>query len=155
MLGALRSLALACPLLLTSFGTSSCSFGCTEAACGDFLELRLHDDGRPLPAGEYAIEVVVDGELVRCEGVIPAEGDILSCVPDGTVAVERGAEGELEALRFDVSGTPRELAIEVRNAGGVIANESVEPRYERYRPNGAGCPPECRVASVDVKLAFE
>lgn len=151
MLGALRSLALACPLLLTSFGTQSCVKSCSEIGCLDGVLLELSSE-TPLQPGEYTIELVADGESTQCN-VVP-----WSCTGPLTVtplSFPEESPGSPASTEFELAGTPRTLTIEVRYAGNVVASETIEPSYEVHRPNGEGCPPECRAAFVEVKLAFE
>lgn len=43
--------------------------------------------------------------------------------------------------------------MEISRDGTVLATESFTPQYETHRPNGEGCEPVCRNATLEAALA--
>lgn len=77
-----------------------------------------------------------------------------------SVTVKAGAQ-ELHTFRCDPgqpcrafidNQTPAEVTIEVQTAQGAVS-KTYRPEYQINRPNGPGCPPECKQATVTVTLS--
>jgi len=55
-------------------------------------------------------------------------------------------------LGMEVSGTPKQLRFKLERDGATLVDETVEPSYQETRPNGPGCAPVCRQATVPLVL---
>ena len=77
-----------------------------------------------------------------------------------TVSVRAGAQ-ELHTFRCDPgqpcrafieNQTPAEVTVVVQTAQGDVS-KTYRPAYQINRPNGPGCPPDCKQATVTVALS--
>ncbi len=100
---------------------------CTEIGCSDGLFVTL----RAAPGGEYTLTATAaTGEDRNGRCVITSDGSCLVGFP-----------GFL----------PDEVTLAV-SGDGQQASVTLEPDYEQFQPNGPGCPPVCRQASVEIDL---
>jgi hypothetical protein len=111
-------------LALTSNG---CSTACTLIGCSDGVSVEL---AGALPAS-YTVTLRIAGEADRT----------VECTPD------RQCGGRM----FFEGVTPGQAEIEVQGTG-VSVRRQVAPSYRTAQPNGRGCPPVCRQATVRVQL---
>jgi|SRR4051794_15005295 len=76
---------------------------------------------------------------------------VVVAAPDGSTrsATCTSATGTCSALFFDF--TPASLTVRV-SSGAQSTEFTVQPAYLLTRPNGPGCPPECRSARLTVAL---
>jgi hypothetical protein len=75
-------------------------------------------------------------ELDSGEGVEVREAE---CAPGGP------------CVAFFAGRTPESATVRVI-AGAQVVSRELRPDYERVQPNGPGCPPVCRQATVVVAL---
>jgi hypothetical protein len=97
--------------------------------------------------------------LIGCTGlVVEVTGapsltpvTIVVTAPDGSTrsATCTGATGNCPVSFHDF--TPATITIRV-STGTLTTEVTTQPMYEVTRPNGSGCPPECRNARVPVVL---
>ncbi len=112
--------------------------GCTEIGCSDGLFVDF-DQPRP---GAYDVSLVIDGQATSfiCEGgqvaSLSGPASILSCSADGFVVAGAPARVELNAGAANLSW----------QAAAVL-----EPTYQPFAPNGAGCPPVCDAAEAALE----
>ena len=131
---------------------------CTLIGCGPdsfAIDLRTANGKSPTTLPDITLEV--DGQVVRCSGLVPdlkelygprcgGQADVrLSIEP----AVDCDAEGKCvltgkNAVRILVIGTPK--TVHVAMTGSSSEHATFEPKYEDYFPNGPNCPPPCRRA---------
>jgi hypothetical protein len=103
---------------------------CTRIGCEDGWTLELVG-AAALPA-TYTIRVLVDGAVVASVQCSPAR----PCGEQVFVAGVTAAEAELEII-----------------GGAAPLRWTVTPEYTSLQPNGPNCPPTCRQARVQVRLA--
>lgn len=149
---------------------------CTEMACQNAatIETKLSAAGAPLGKHEFAIEV--DGAAQTCtvEFTVATQLAYASCSAPGTslwlgpvmrgvtVPVEVGGEGAVMHAEEPVAGefqwqlslfgTPAKVHVVHSHAGSVLIDQTAEfGSYADHRPNGDGCEPVCKQASVQWK----
>jgi hypothetical protein len=114
--------------LATLAGCAGIATACTLIGCNDGLRVTLIGTHLPSP---YTVEVHL---------------------PDGTVVARScpNAASCGNAVFFD-DITPSTAL--VRFVGGETTVErTVTPTYSTFRPNGRGCPPECRQGHATLQL---
>lgn len=139
--------SLMAPTLLLASGCNLLPLGgCTQAGCLEGVTVSILG----LEADQsYAVEVETPDEIVKCtldtrvnmDGYWP-----MSC--DNSLFYF----SQLDNAQIDVDGRPDSVAITVRQAGTVIAQDEVVPEYDRSAPNGEACGPICYHADVLVEL---
>jgi len=98
---------------------------CTLVGCLDGLEVQL--DQRPTTA-------------FRVEATSPDAGDqAVECASPGTCGV------------FFNAYRPTIVTLRVIRGADTVTTANVRPVYERLRPNGAGCPGDCRYGRVTAR----
>jgi hypothetical protein len=146
---------------------------CTEMACRDAatIDTKLTAAGAPLGKHEFALEV--DGVAQTCtvEFTVVTELDYTDCSGGASVwfgPVMRGVEAEIEVegqksvvhteepvpgqfkWQLSLPGTPAKAHVVHSHAGKVLLDQTAEfGSYGDYRPNGEGCEPVCKLASVE------
>ncbi|WP_437608736.1 hypothetical protein WMF20_48280 [Sorangium sp. So ce834] len=130
-------------------GLASCRTGgtkaCTEAACGDELEIQF--EPALVATGRYHFRIDVDGVTRRCSASLPSSGhqEIM------TECTIREGKGSLTAVT--VPGVrPKVVALHVVRDQAILMDTRVAPFYDVERPNGPDCSPECSVARVTVEI---
>ncbi|WP_437937513.1 hypothetical protein [Sorangium sp. So ce341] len=130
-------------------GLASCRTGgtkaCTEAACGDHLDIQFEPE--LVATGRYHFRIDVDGVTRRCAASLPSSGhqEIMD-----ECSVRQG-NGSLAGVT--VYGVrPKVVALRVVRDQAVLMDTRVAPFYDVERPNGPDCPPECSVARVTVQV---
>ena len=124
--GPIIAFAASVALLLSSCDGAT-DQACTEIGCSDGLFVTL----LAAPGGEYTVTATAGtGEVRNGRCVVSQDGSCLVGLP-GFVPAE---------VTLVVSGEGRQVSV------------TVEPNYEDFQPNGPGCPPVCRQASVEIDL---
>ncbi len=154
-------------LLATSALQSSCgsqSKACTLIGCTDQLTVEVSSSGGATPV--FAADLMVDGRSISCPA--PAQGAIVTC--DASVSIRSyeqhsctqsvsgntasqtclgtGVFGE----RIVIAGAPALVSVALRNDSSVVAQQTFQPSYAQSQPNGPGCDPICRQASVALAV---
>ncbi|WP_437280822.1 hypothetical protein WME90_09785 [Sorangium sp. So ce375] len=148
---------------------------CTEMACSDGFSVTAATADKSWPAGEYTLELAVDGNAVSCAYSwtnTPKVGDggvFVQCSPTVSVSINpvtictetrRGdavsqsctpAPGQFTQL-LAVGGTPTRVDVVVRRDGALLGERSFTPAYRTWYPNGEGCGPACRQDTQDWAL---
>ncbi len=114
--------------------------GCTEIGCSSGLIVRL--------TGHVPETFTIAAQR-------PGQPPIVAICPDGRITVPE-REGDATAMCepdgvFFIGFTPEEVEIVVRS-GQQGLTTLVEPTYEKVQPNGPGCPPTCRQATVEINI---
>jgi hypothetical protein len=121
---------LAATIALTAVLTAcdgSTDAACTEIGCNDGLFVVL----RGTPGVEFEIDASTSNGDVRNA----------SCVVDPDGSCQIGFYGFVpEDVTLAVSGVDQQLSV------------TLEPAYETFQPNGPGCPPICRQATLEINL---
>ncbi len=121
--------------LLSACGSDGGGGACTEIGCTDQVLLQPR-----APNGELVLKVVghatVDGEKIDINCLTPSSGSVL-CSDQGVTLIG------VKASSFTVTFGSGDL---------YVSDHSVTPTYAAAQPNGAGCPPTCQQAVVDVAL---
>jgi hypothetical protein len=117
-------------MLAAATGTGCDPFGtgwCTEIGCWDQVTVELEG---PL-AGSFAVTAIGDGE----------QPVVIDCSPT-----------EPCGRRLVLAGfAPASLTVTYTDSAGSLV-ETFTPDYDRSRPNGPDCPPECRQATVLLRV---
>ncbi|KYF78657.1 hypothetical protein BE17_08245 [Sorangium cellulosum] len=164
----------------TGLATMAAAYGCmplecSEVGCDDSFSIITTTADKSWAAGEYALELSVDGEQVSCSYTwtnMPQTGGggmFVACSPTVTVSIDtfrRCTEtsdgdsvsqsctpipGQL-AQGIKIQGTPARVDVVVRRDGAVVGERSFTPEYQSSYPNGEACGPECRGDAQDWKL---
>lgn len=105
----------------------------------------------------YDVSVALVGEATRsCHFVIsndPGSCALGHCVPEedcSALYYVGHPVPERVLILYPVIEAPVDL--QVKRDGALLAHIVVEPAYQESRPNGPGCDPICRGASVDVSV---
>ncbi len=142
-----RSLAFGLALLASAVacaGESGVGGGkaCTLIGCVDMLTIQPKT-----PQG--SIITLVQGTLV-----IDGASVAVSCL--GGVGAKAAAPRNLNVQCTDqglqIPGAPSKVIVTLSSGDYAISGEVVEPSYKTSQPNGAGCDPICKQATVAVTL---
>ena len=135
-------------------GCNVLGLACSEVGCrgGLIVDLRATE----LIPGDYTVEFELDdGEaLETCGFTVSDDCDGGgTCIPttdcDGRVEVLALGDGQLQVSLFDAEGA---VDLVLERDGTVLLDETLDPEYETFRPNGPSCPPVCRSATVQLSL---
>ena len=88
-------------------------------------------------------------EVSGAPGQIPVT--VVVTAPDGSTRSATCSSATGNCLVSFPDFTPASVTIRV-STGTQTTEETRQPMYEVTRPNGSGCPPECRNARVTVAL---
>ncbi len=132
-LGAAAAIALA----------SGCGQGCTMVGCSDGLWLDVV--ARCWPDGAYEVSGALDGEPFAFELVLPGPGGG-GASADGRVSARIDDRFLLE---ID-DARSRTVELRIRRDELVVFEETWNPEYRKFRPNGEDCEPVCRVAGRET-----
>jgi hypothetical protein len=145
---------------------------CTEMGCSDAatIDTRLTAAGAPLGKHEFALEV--DGVAQTCtvEFTVLTQLAYASCSGPATLwfgPVMRGVETQMEvdgqatvihteepvpgqfSWQLSLLGTPAKAHVVHSHDGKVLLDRTAEfDNYIDHRPNGEGCEPVCKLASI-------
>jgi hypothetical protein len=154
-------------VLLVLASVSSCLLPheCTDIGCLDGASITLRrSDGMRLALDT---ELTIDGRRVVCRAPPPASGGSLpisQCDTDVSMTSRELADcheersgnvvtqvctpnGKFEQI-LSIRGTPARVAMVLRENDQVVADKTIDLRYETARPNGEGCEPVCRQANT-------
>lgn len=130
---------------------------CTQIGCTDGLVVSMPMDHR-WTAGEYIFDFSVDGRQVRCVGALPlkpcGQNSVL-CDGEGMTIVESGCALPEESHGFGdivLDTSPEQVILVISRNGKAIAHGDWKPEYLASRPNGPGCDPICRQATVPLRM---
>ncbi|WP_441288035.1 hypothetical protein ACSRUE_39245 [Sorangium sp. KYC3313] len=148
---------------------------CTEIGCSDGFSITAATADKRWAAGEYTLEVAVDGDKVSCAyswtntPTVGGGGVFVRCSPTVSVAVNavtictetrRGdavsqscvpAPGQF-TQQLAIQGTPARVDVVVRRDGALVGERSFTPAYRTSYPNGEDCEPACRQDAQDWAL---
>lgn len=139
---------------------------CTEIGCIDAFTITTATADKGWAAGEYTLELTVDGDEVSCAYRWPdapqaGSGTVVQCSPTVTVSVIpvttctettdgdsvsqscTPVPGQFTQL-LTIQGTPARVDVAVRRDGAPLGERSFTPAYQTSYPNGKDCPPACR-----------
>ncbi|WP_438035572.1 hypothetical protein [Sorangium sp. So ce204] len=148
---------------------------CTEMACSDTFTITAATANKSWAAGEYTLELAVDGNAVSCAYSwtntpnVGGSGVFVQCSPTVSVSVNaveictetrRGggvsqscvpAPGQF-TQQLAIRGTPARVDVVVRRDGALLGERSFTPAYRTWYPNGEDCGPGCRQDAQDWAL---
>ena len=118
---------------------------CSLIGCVDQASITVRRaNGALSPLG---VEIEVDGSRVTCAAPLPSNSARGACDdPAVFVAHHDLRDGRTDQVITFV-GTPQRVAVTLKAAGDVVAQQSFEFRYAPARPNGDGCDPVCQQAT--------
>jgi hypothetical protein len=148
------------------------SRACTEMACSDTatIDTKLTPAGAPAGTHEFALEV--DGVAQTCTLEFTVTTQITHATCSGSNAslwlgpAMRGVDKQMDgvvmhteeplagefAWQLSLFGTPAKVHVVHRHAGNVLLDQTAElSSYAEHRPNGEGCEPVCKAASIEWK----
>ena len=119
--------------------------GCTHIGCQDQLVVEIRrDDGR---ASGLAVTASRDGQTTTCAA--PGVKDVPPCDGEMTSTIVGGDRAQQVV---EIRGTPASVEIELRDGARLVGRKRFTPQYLQRQPNGPGCPPVCRQATVAWRL---
>lgn len=128
---------------------------CTLIGCQDeFVALVRSADGF-LPSGMHRVELLVDGVTLMCTFKVPLEaapggGLVQPTCPAGLSVTVMFTVEDVEIIT--VPGTPGQVHAWQYVDDRAILDVAAAPTYQENAPNGPGCGPICRQASVSWTL---
>jgi hypothetical protein len=160
-----------CGAVAACSGGGSTPMACTLIGCADNFTASAQRADGSIPDGAHRIEVLADGTTLRCAFTLPLatspNGGVLqpTCDAGLTVTVmpaqlciqtqgDSSTSGTCNAIpgRFvenvTLSGAPGQVHVWQYVDDVPILDAAVAPQYQERRPNGPGCSPVCRQASV-------
>jgi len=145
------------PLMALSAAAHAQPQACTQIGCVDGLTISVPMEYE-WKKGNYAFDFLIDGRSVKCSGALPlksCEEHNITCSSDGVMIMESGCALPPEAHGFGdimLGSDPRQVAVKIRYNGEQIASGNWTPHYQSAQPNGSGCGPVCRQASVKLDM---
>jgi hypothetical protein len=149
---------------------------CTEMACSDSATITTKLTPAGAPAGKHEFALEVDGVAQTCTVELTDTTQLThaSCTGSSTILwlgpAMRGVDTEMEVggkpvvmhteepipgefeWQLSLLGTPAKVHVVHSFAGNVLVDQTAElSSYEEHRPNGEGCEPVCKAASVEWK----
>jgi hypothetical protein len=144
---------------------------CTLIGCVDQFSASVRRADGAFPSGTHRVEVLADGASLSCTFTFPSEtassaGYVYAACPAGLMvsvspevvctdvrsdgAVSHQCEPVLGRFIESISltGTPAQVHAWQYVDDAAILDVAAAPSYEESRPNGPGCAPVCRQASV-------
>lgn len=151
---------------------------CTEIGCLDSASLRLQTADNHWEDGDYELTVVVGDtstacsfslpddfpstgspQPLTCDASIGYEVPVLSQVhtctetqTDDAVSQSCTPVADEYTLEIGLPGTPSSVEIQLERDGATLVDDTQALSYKETRPNGPGCGPVCRQASVVVAV---
>ena len=129
---------------------------CTLADCWDELEITIvQDELEPTAVGPYDVLIHPQGgdtvELV-CEVTADEGGEchVPGEVDGGSAFGPSGHASINGQLTVTIHESPSQLTVEVWSDQTLLGEETFEPEYEKYRPNGPDCDPVCYSAELQM-----
>ncbi|WP_437737711.1 hypothetical protein [Sorangium sp. So ce1335] len=170
-----RAVSLAAGLATLAAASGCIKQQCTELGCNDSFTITAATADKRWAAGEYALDLSVDGNQVSCAYTwtnTPQAGGggvFVQCSPTVAVSIEPvtrcretsngGAVSQFcnpipgqFTQRITVHGTPARVVVVVRRDGAVVGEQGFTPAYQRSYPNGEACGPGCRQDAQDWEL---
>ncbi|MGK4007340.1 hypothetical protein WMF31_32260 [Sorangium sp. So ce1036] len=159
--------ALVVGLAMTAAMSGCAAKQCTGMGCVDSFTIAAVTADKSWPAGEYTLELTVDGDEVSCaygwtNTPQPGGGGVfVQCSPTVMVSVNpvttctetrdgdsvsqscTPVPGQFTQL-LAIHGTPARVDVVARRDGAVLGERSFTPEYRTSYPNGEGCAPACR-----------
>jgi hypothetical protein len=148
---------------------------CNEMGCIDSFSITTATANKSWAAGEYTLELAVDGNAVSCAynwtntPEVGGGGVFVQCSPTVSVSIDpvaictetrhggvvsqrcTPAPGQF-TQRLAIGGTPTRVDVVVRRDGALLGERSFTPAYRTSYPNGEGCEPACRQDTQDWAL---
>lgn len=151
------------------------SMDCTNAGCLEGFAISVSATPEPervvrgalepdaggevaLPAGDYEIDLSLDGARVSCRGSLP-DTEPFRCDAGAlqlalAKPMTQDADRPTTGFQLQVVQHPRSVSAVVRYQGSVVAQGQFQPTYQTFEPNGPGCG-SCRSARAErLLLAF-
>ncbi|WP_437659174.1 hypothetical protein [Sorangium sp. So ce1182] len=162
-----KAIALAAGLATIAAAYGCLHRECTEIGCHDSFSIITTTADKSWAAGEYALELSVDGDEVSCSYTwtnTPQAGGggvFVQCSPTVTVSIDAAMRctetsdhdsvsqsctpipGQF-AQGITIHGTPARVDVMVRRDGELVGKRSFTAEYRTSYPNGEACGPACR-----------
>jgi hypothetical protein len=129
---------------------------CTLIGCDSGVSVKMIPPASGFVDGAYTFSWDSDDEQGGCEFVL-ASGEACSEFEPQPCIVESDCETEFmrtaDRIIVDIAQTPESLHITVELGDRVLIEAEVDPDYATSQPNGDGCDPVCRQATVELPLS--
>ena len=163
-------------VILAGAAAAACSGGdsapkaCTLIGCADNFTASAQRADGSIPDGAHRIEVLADGTTLKCAFTLPLAtcgggtaqptcdaGLTVTVVPAQICIQTQGDSGTSSTCNaipgkfvetVTLPGAPGQVHVWQYVDDVPILDVAVAPQYQDSRPNGPGCPPVCRQASV-------
>ena len=138
----------------------SCGEGaeyCTEMGCMDGLQINFTP--ALTTAGTYVFTATLDGVTESCQYTIPfveENGEYGSCDGENLQLTISGTaldESEHSIPEMYIPSSPTDVSIVITRDEVEIANQSFQPEYEEFAPNGKECGPVCYSTSQTIDVS--
>ncbi|WP_437534449.1 hypothetical protein WME79_09845 [Sorangium sp. So ce726] len=170
-----KAAALAAGFAVAAATTGCLTKECTAVGCNDGFSITAATADKSWTAGEYTLELTVDGNAVSCAYSwtntpdVGGSGVFVQCSPTVRVSINAvtictetrhgdavsqsciPAPGQFTQL-LAIDGTPARVDVVVRRDGALLGEQSFTPAYRTSYPNGEDCGPACRQDAQDWPL---
>lgn len=145
-------------VLLSLPATPHAMRACTQMGCHNGLHVML-EGGTWLP-GRYAISIAADGKTITCQAVLPfadCDSAHVTCSAPGVQIGESGCAlpaSEHSLNGFMMAEVPRRIEFSIRHESGKRFAFTQTLNATTVQPNGQGCEPVCRQATLRKNVVF-
>jgi len=164
--GVIIGAILACAATAACSGGDSAPKACTLIGCADNFSASAQRADGSIPDGAHRIEVLADGTTLKCAFTLPLAGTAqpscdaglsVTIVPAQICIQTQGSSSSSSTCnvipgkfveRVALSGTPGQVHVWQYVDDLTVLDVAVAPQYQDSQPNGPGCPPVCRQASL-------
>jgi hypothetical protein len=143
----------------TTTASGAAPKACTEIGCRSGFTIPIVWDNALSPA-KYKVELTVDGKKGQCEvrwpykscteaAAVSCSGDVAFRLVTACKANEPPATGMVLGP-IELDNTPEKVSLKIWRDKIMTYQRELTPTYKESRPNGPGCEPLCKQASVEV-----
>lgn len=149
-------------LLVAAAALQLSSCACTLAGCDDGLQVTVTPSGGSFAPGAYVLTVTVSAEEYG-QPLEPATCEI-AFTYDGTLCDGQSCSFDDSACNLEVYLLDQQLELEIRSSAPMtaelsisrdnvaLANELLDPPYEKLAPNGESCGPVCYRSAMQLMI---
>jgi hypothetical protein len=162
-------------LAAVAAGGCSSTKSCTEIGCASGFTATVRRADGSFPTGMHRLEITADRSIFTCTFMFAGQADpaaplTATCqigagvqvaqsrtcmdvaVPGGAITQECvPIPGQFDET-ISLSGTPSRVDVRQYVDDVAILDVGLDVSYQQFQPNGAGCEPVCRQASVSWTL---
>ncbi len=147
------SVGLCCVLMMLVLADASLMSGCqncTAIGCVDDSLIEVRSSTNSFADGSYEMSVEGDNLTGSCNFVLKDGAMVASSAKcSGSLT---GVSSQANKWTYTLQGSPSTFKVVLKVDSQVKLEQTVEPTYQESQPNGAGCPPVCKNATVSLSL---